>query len=182
MTTTLKLYFSSAKMIKLLLMSVFILFIGGYCFKSDIQTVRVMGVLEITIGIATLFISLRSLFNKNPQVIIDDSGITDNRILKNTIAWNQIQKIELAIVGNQKVLRLFVSDTFKKENFKWLYAKTAVVKLSQNPKIVLLNLDQLKINYSTLNECLANRHVDFTETDFAKNLIGLEKFLNKTLY
>ncbi len=182
MTTNLKLYFSIPKMIKLSLMSFFILFIGLYCFKSDIQTVIIMGVLEIVIGITTLFIALKSLFNKNPQVIIDDSGIIDNRILKNTIAWNQIQKMELAIVGNQKVLRLFVSDTYKNENFKWLYAKTAAVKLRQNPKTVMLNLDQLKIDYSTLNKYLTNRGVYFTATDLAKNLIGLEKFLNKLLH
>ncbi|WP_155958891.1 STM3941 family protein [Flavobacterium limnosediminis] len=169
-------------MIKLLMISVLIVLIGLYCFKSDIHTVRMVGVLELILGAVTLFVALKSLLDKNPQVVMDESGIMDNRILKNSIAWHQIQKMELTVVNNQKVLKLNVSDKFKNENFKWLFAKTAAVRLNQNPKTVLLNLDQLKINYSTLNGYLASRDSDFIPNDVNKNLTGLEKFLNKLLY
>ena len=182
MTTHLKFYFSLPKIIKMSIISIGILLIGVNCFKADILVIQMVGILEILIGIATLFVGLKSLLDKNPQVVMNETGIIDNRILKKEIPWNRIEKMELTFVTNQKVLKLEVSNEFKNENFKWLYAKTAAVKLNQNPKKVTLNLDQLKFDYDALSEYLKSTGVDFNENDLFKNLTGWNKILNKMLY
>lgn len=169
-------------MLKMLLMSILILLIGIYCLKSDIFTIKIIGTLEIVLSISVLFVALRSLFDKKPQIIIGDNGIIDNRILKNTILWNQIEKLELTIINNQKFLKLNVSDNFDNENFKWLFVKTSKEKLNQKPKNVLINLDQLRINYDNLNQYLSNKNESFIQKNLDRNLTGISKYLNKVLY
>ncbi|HSD14764.1 MAG TPA: STM3941 family protein [Flavobacterium sp.] len=180
--TTLKLYFSFPKMIKLSVMSILILMIGRYCLKSDIFAVQMMGILEIILGLATLFVALKGLLNKHPQLVLSETGILDNRILKKEIPWDQIEKTELKFVTNQKVLKLYVSNKFKNENFKWLYTKTAVVRLKSNTKEVLINLDSLKCDFDVLSDFLISKDINFGQTDLFKKLTGWNKFLNKTLY
>lgn len=182
MNTALKLYFLPLKMLKVSIMSIGILWIGSICLKSDISTIKMIGVLEMILGIATMFVGLKSIIDKNPQIIMDENGITDKRILKQQIPWNQIAKIELTFVTNQKVLKLQVSNEFKNENFKWLYAKTAAVKLNQNPKTVMLNLDQLKFDSDILADYLNSKDIDFVTKDVFRNLTGWNKILNKMLY
>lgn len=182
MNTNLKLHFSTLKMIKLSLMSVGMIWVGCICFKTDILTFRTVGVLQIILGIVTLFSGMKSLLDKNPQIIMNETGIIDKRILKKEIPWTQIEKIELAFVTNQKVLKLKVSNKFRNDNFKWLYAKTAVVKLNQNPKTVLLNLDQLKFESEVLADFLNSKNTDFINRDVFRNLKGWNKILNKMLY
>ena len=165
MNTNLQFYFAVSKMIKLLVTAVFILSLGVYCFKSEIEMVRIIGIFEIVLGVTTFSIALKSLFNKKAQLIFDVNGIIDNRILKNHIGWHQIQKIELATINYQKVLKLSINNTFDNNNFKWLYKKTVKLKLNQNPKIVLLNLDQIKIDYASLNDYLALKRPDFIKND-----------------
>ncbi len=182
MITNLNLYFSKIKMIKMSLMSILIFLIGAYCFKSDIFSIKIIGILEILLSVSLLLVALKSLINKNPQVIMAESGIIDNRILNNIIPWNQIQKLELTIINNQKFLKLSVSDNFDNKNFKWLFIKTSKEKLNQSPKNVLINLDQLRINYDNLNKYLSNKDADFIQEDLNRNLTGVGNYLNKVLY
>ena len=182
MNSNLKLYFYPIKMIKILLFSIAILLIGIYCLKSDIVMVKIIGLLNIILGISTLIIGLKSLLNKNPQITIDENGIVDNRILKNIIPWHQIDKIELTIINNQKFLKLDVSENFEIENFKWLFIKTSKERLSRNPKNVLMNLDQLKINYENINRYLSNKREKFIEKNLDEQLTGVRNCLNKLLY
>lgn len=182
MISNLNLYFSPTKMIKMALMSIPIALIGMYCMKSDDVILKTIGAFEIVLSLSLLFVALKSVFNKKPQVIIDENGIIDNRILKNTIPWNQMQKLELTIIYNQKCLQLSIGDNFDNANFKWLFRKTSKEKLNQNPKSVLVNLDQLKIDYDSLNEFLSNKVVDFIPKNLDENLTGVGYYLNKILY
>ncbi|ESU24960.1 hypothetical protein FEDK69T_05190 [Flavobacterium enshiense DK69] len=163
-------------------MSIGILLIGHYCFKADIQAVRMIGVLELILGMVILFVGLKSFMDKNPQIVMNENGIMDKRILKKIIPWNQLEKIELTMQNNQKVLKLNVSDKFSNDNFKWLYVKTAAIKLNQNPKTVMLNLDQLKFDSDLLISYLNSKNVDFVNEDIFRNLTGWNKILNKMLY
>lgn len=169
-------------MIKLSLLSILLFLNGVFCYKSDIFIIKTIGTLEILLSVSLLVVALKSLINKNPQVVMDENGIIDNRILKNLIPWNQIQKSELTIINNQKFLKLNVSDNFENANFKWLFIKTSKEKLNQNPKNVLINLDQLRINYDNLNMFLCSKDSDFIQENLNRNLTGFGNYLNKILY
>lgn len=180
--TPLSLYFSLPKMIKLCLMGIFILLIGVNCFTADIYSLKIIGLFQIALGVAVFLVAIKSMLDKKPQIIMDETGIIDNRILKTTISWNQIQDFELQIKNNQKVLKLIIPNTFKEEHFKWLYRQTAKMKLKEKPKNILLNLDQLKINYESLNAFLSSKDEDYVPENLNKNLNSFGRFINRMLY
>ena len=124
------------------LLSVLILLIGFYCLISDSAVVNIIGVLNIGLGALVLSVGLKSLLNKNPQIVLNENGIIDNRILKKAIPWNEINRSELVIINSQKNLQLVVSSDFNTENFKWLFQKTAGDNLRKSPKEIQNNLDQ----------------------------------------
>lgn len=182
MNPNLKLYFSKTKMFKMSLMSIPLILIGVLCFSSNIMILKFIGTLEIILGISTLLIGLKSLLNKNPQIIMDQNGIIDNRILKNTIRWNQIRNFELTIINKQKFLKLQIPDNFGNDNFKWLFLATSKLKLNKKPKIVLVNLDQLKIDYKSLNDFLVTINANYKSKDLDEKLTGFDNLINKILY
>lgn len=181
MSKDLSLHFSLKKIIKMPLMSALILWIGIDCLTSDSAVVNTIGILNIGLGVLVLFVGLKSLLSKNPQVVLDENGIIDNRILENTIPWNEINRSELMIINNQKILRLEVSGNFNIENFKWLFQKTAWDQLRSNPKEIQINLDQLKIDYDSLNEFLSNKTEGFIQNNLEDELTGIGKYLSKIL-
>ena len=113
---------------------------------------------------------------------MDQNGIIDNRILKNTIRWNQIRNFELTIINNQKFLKLQIPDNFGNDNFKWLFLTTSKLKLNKKPKIVLVNLDQLKIDYKNLNDFLVTINPNYKAKDLDEKLTGFGNLINKILY
>ena len=164
------------------LMSALILWVGIDCLTSDSAVVNTIGVLNIGLGALVLFVGLKNLLNKNPQVVLDENGIIDNRILKNTIPWSEINRSELMVINNHKSLRLEVSGNFKIDNFKWLFIKTSKDQLRKNPKEIQINLDQLKIDYDSLNELLDDKTEGFTQNNLEHELTGIGKYVNKILY
>lgn len=182
MNPNLKCYFSKTKMIKMSLISIPLILIGVLCFSSNIMILNFIGIVEIILGISTLLIGLKSLLNKNPQIVMDQNGIIDHRILKKTIRWNQIRNFELTIINNQKFLKLQIPDNFSNDNFKWLFLTTSKLKLNKKPKNVLINLDQLKIDYKSLNDFLVTINANYKSKNLDKNLTGFGNLINKILY
>ena len=182
MITSLNLYFSPIKMVKMFVISICILALGVYCLMSDIVIVKMIGLFEIILGLATLFIALKSAFNKSPQIIFDESGIIDNRILKNKIFWDEIQNLELLVLRNQKVMRIIIPNNFGDKNFKWLYRKSSKLSLNEKPKKVLLNLDHLNVDYDILNRFLRSKKTDYLHQNLDKQLTGLGSLINRVFY
>lgn len=169
-------------MIKLAVTSIFIIVVGMYCLKSDILIIKTLGLLEVLLGLFTLIVALKSSLNKKPQIIINENGIIDNRILKNVIHWHQIESVELIVFNTQKVIKIIVPNNFSNRNFKWLYVKTSKLKLTEKPKKILLNLDNLKVDYEKLNEFLKNIKSDYISKNLDTELTGLGNLINKILY
>ena len=182
MDKTFKLYFSPKKMIKLAVTSIFIIIVGIYCLNADITIIKTLGLLEIILGVFTFIIALKSSLNKNPQILINENGIIDNRILKNVILWEQIESLELTIINTQKVMKIIVPNNFANTNFKWLYIKTSKLRLAEKPKKILLNLDNLKVDYEKLNEFLKNNKSDYVSKNLDTELTGLGNLINKIFY
>lgn len=162
--------------------SIGILILGIYCLRSTIVTLKMIGFFEIILGSSTLFIALKSAFDKSPQIVIDEKGIIDNRILKNKIFWDQIQNLELTTTRNQKVMKIIIPSNFGDTNFKWLYRKTSKLTLNEKPKKVLLNLDHLNVDYDSLNQFLRSKKSDYLPQNLDKQLTGLGNLMNKVFY
>ena len=113
---------------------------------------------------------------------MDEKGILDYRVAKKYIPWDQIQDLELTFKGNQKVLKITIANNFANDNFKWLYKVFNKSNLNKKPKVVLIALIGLVINYESLNEFLLSRDINYTATNLDEQLSALERGINKVLY
>jgi hypothetical protein len=62
-----------------------------------------------------------------------------------------------------------------------LFLTTSKLKLNKKPKNVLINLDQLKIDYKSLNDFLVTINANYKSKNLDKNLTGFGNLINKIL-
>ena len=181
MTSSLSIYFSRFFLIKTLVSSIILLIAGVSCLKADTVLVKVLGGLNLIMGAVSFLAFIRSLIRR-ARIVMDEKGILDYRVAKKYIPWDQIQDLELTFKGNQKVLKITIANNFANDNFKWLYKIFNKSNLNKKPKVVLIALIGLVINYESLNEFLLSRDINYTATNLDEQLSALERGINKVLY
>ncbi|RFZ90367.1 hypothetical protein D0C36_21485 [Mucilaginibacter conchicola] len=74
--------------------------------------ITIIGIAAIVaFGVAALYI-VNKLFDTRPGFIIDDDGITDNSnaFAVGFVPWEDVQKIEVAYIQRQKIIKIYVKD------------------------------------------------------------------------
>jgi len=150
--TEIKLYKSPWRAIKLMLLcSIFV----------------AIGILGITIGDMPAWaawlnigffglgypVGLFSLFDRRPQIIINETGIFDRTTHKDFINWEIIKDAYLIDIYKQKFICLVVDDEFKPSKTKSkLYKQTAKFSEAIGAQELNIALGQIKINPEKLTE------------------------------
>ena len=95
-------------------------------------------------------VGLFNLFDRRPQIIINENGIWDRTTNEGEIKWEQIQDTYPINIYGQKFISLIIDDTFTftKKQYKWasrLSEEVGAQKLN-------LSLGQLKIDPMRLSD------------------------------
>ncbi|OGX85821.1 hypothetical protein BEN48_14040 [Hymenobacter glacialis] len=95
-------------------------------------------------------VGLYQIFDRRPQIIINETGIWDRTTKQDLIKWEQIEDAYPLDIYKQKFVCLDLDDTFeiKKKLYKW------AAKINENigaQKVNLL-LSQLKIDEHTMTK------------------------------
>lgn len=121
--TEVKLYKSPLKGLKVIALAMPFV-VGGIWMitKADSSTIdRFMGWLGILFCGLGISVGLFHLFDRRPQIIINENGIWDRTTNEDEIKWEQILEAYLLTISGQKLISLVVDDTFvyKHRQYKW---------------------------------------------------------------
>jgi hypothetical protein len=152
--TEIKLYKSNWKGIKLIALTLPFVIIGILMISKEPNGTSdfyiawfstIFFALGIPIGIFTLF-------DKRPQIIINEIGIFDRSLKQSIIKWEQIIVSYPIDIYDQKFISIVVDETFefKKRQYKWSEKLNKLVGV-QN---LNLNLSQIKIDENKLSELI----------------------------
>ena len=98
-------------------------------------------------------VGLFHLFDRRPQIIINEIGIFDHSTNKNFINWEIIQDAYLIDIHKQKFICLVVDEKFKpSHNKSKLYQKTAKFSEAIGAQELNISLGQVKIDPERLTE------------------------------
>ncbi len=167
--TEIKLYKSNLKGIKIFALCLPFVLIGVWMISE-----KQNGTFDFYMGwfIASFFglgipISIFTLLDKRPQIIINENGIWDRTTKQNEIKWEQIIKAYPIDIYNQKFISIIVDETyeFKKRQYNWAEKLTELIGAQK----LNLNLSQLKIDENQLT-ILINKIKDVEKND-RNNLI-----------
>ena len=147
--TEIKLYKSKKKVFKLLFLSAPFIAIGVWIItKPDsIGTERIMGWIITFFFSLAIPVALLHLFDKRPQVIINEIGIYDRTTHNEFINWEIIQDAYPINIYGQHFICLLVPENFRPSKRKGLLYK-GVAKLNEELGAQELNiqLGQLEID------------------------------------
>jgi hypothetical protein len=152
--TEIKLYKSSWKGIRLIALSLPFVIIGIWMIsKEEIGTFDyIMGWLCVSFFGLGIPLGFFVLFDKRPQIIINENGISDRTLKQGEIKWEQIIETYPIDIHNQKFISIIVDETFefKKKQYKWAEKLNEFVGAQK----LNLNLSQIKIDEIELTELL----------------------------
>lgn len=157
--TELKLYKSNSKGFKILALSLPFVLIGIWMISENQN-----GTFDYYMGwfITSFFglgipISIFTLLDKRPQIIINENGIWDRTTKQKEIKWEQIKESYLIDIYNQKFISIAVDETFvfKKNAFSWLNKLNKYVGAQE----LNINLSQIKIDENKLTDLINNIRV-----------------------
>lgn len=98
-------------------------------------------------------IGLFHLFDRRPQIIINEVGIFDRTTSKDFINWEIIQDAYLIDIHKQKFICLIVDEKYKPSKTKSkLYQKVAEFNEAIGSQELSISLGQVKINPEKLTE------------------------------
>ncbi|SHJ21539.1 STM3941 family protein [Flavobacterium terrae] len=150
--TELKLYKSNSKGLKILALCLPFVLIGFWMISE-----KQNGTFDYYMGwfITSFFglgipISIFTLFDNRPQIIINENGIWDRTTKQTEIKWEQIKESYLIDIYNQKFISIVVDETF-------VFKKNTFSKLNKLNKYIgaqelNLNLSQIKIDENKLTD------------------------------
>ncbi|WP_026980936.1 STM3941 family protein [Flavobacterium suncheonense] len=150
-----KLYKSKNRALKLLFGGGAFVAIGFFIMDKN-PFAAWAGILFFGLGI---IVGLFHLFDKRPQIIINELGIFDRTTLKDFINWEIINDAYLIDIYNQKFICLVVDKEYKPSNKKNDFYKLAV-KLNE------------KIGAQELNIALGQ--IDIDPNDFLQFIIEMK--------
>lgn len=100
-----------------------------------------------------LLVGFYHLFDKRPQIIINENGIFDRTTHKDFINWEIIQNAYLVDIQSQKFICLVVDEIFKPSYKKSkLYQHAARVSEAMGAQELNISLGQIKIDGNKLTE------------------------------
>lgn len=142
-----KLYKSPFKAVRLLVLSAPFVAAGIWLMVGEANAAPIQKLCGLTaVGFFGLGIVLGCfhLFDRRPQIIINQNGIWDRTTRQDEIKWNQIQKVYIVYIRGQKFISLKVDKTFiwKNEVKGWVKRLNRIYGLQD----INLQLSQLKID------------------------------------
>jgi len=141
-----KLYKSQRKAIRLLILSILFVAIGIWLVSTNESNLKhsIIGILcccFFSLGVLVAFINL---FDKRPQLIINETGIWDRTTKQDIINWEGINDAYPLNIYGQKFISLVLKDNVKIKDikYKWAYKLTQIV----GGQKVNLALGQVKVD------------------------------------
>ncbi|MDA0177360.1 hypothetical protein OOZ35_07655 [Mesoflavibacter profundi] len=139
--TEIKLYKSPWRAIKLILLcSIFV--IGGIWLLTSTDSPKLVGWLSIGFFGLGYPVGLFNLFDRRPQIIINQEGIWDRTTKQNLINWNYIINAYPLDISGQKFVCLQLDEKFEimDRQYKWASNMTKSIGAQK----VNLHLGQIK--------------------------------------
>jgi hypothetical protein len=152
--TEFKIYKSPWKAIKLIILcSIFVL--GGLYMLKQSNTPWLVSWLSILFFGMGYPVGLYQLFDRRPQIIINEIGIFDRTTHKSFINWEIIQGAYLVEIHRQKIICLVVDQQFEPSRSKGKLAQN-ISKLSKSIGCQELNisLGSVKVNAEKLTDLI----------------------------
>jgi len=115
------------------------------CLLSDNNIIQIVGVLNSLFALTCIVIFLKTSLDRKPFIVVDETGITDRRILKRKIRWEEIESFKILEKGRQSHLILEMKTSIHLSEFKYFYRNTSK-KLLSTPQMVEINLSFSKYN------------------------------------
>lgn len=153
-TTEIKLHKTTNKGLKLLALTIPFVVIGIWMInKESINTTNyIMGWICTCFFGLGIPIGLFHIFDKRPQIIINEIGVWDRTTNQEEIKWEQIIEAYPLDIFDQKFISLVTDDSyiFKKKTYKWASKINKAVGAQQ----LNLQLGQINIDENQLTELI----------------------------
>ncbi len=152
--TEIKLYKSPWKALKLLALTILFVCVGAWIIsKGNSISDRFWGWASVCFFGLGLPISIFNLFDRRPQIIINETGIFDRTIQADFIDWQLIKKAYPVNIYGQKFICLKLKGEFKpskKKNF--IRKKLAQLNVVLGYQEININLGQIRIDVHKLTD------------------------------
>ena len=147
-----KIYKSPWKAVKLILLSSIFVFAGFFLLK-DPGSPKWIGWLSVLFFGLGYPIGLFQLFDRRPQIIINEVGIFDRTIHKDFINWEIIKDAYLVEVHKQKFICLKVDEQFEPSKTKSkFYQRMKAISKAMGFQELNINLANVKIDAKRLTD------------------------------
>lgn len=121
--------------------------------NADDRQEAIMGWINIAFFGLGVLVSFFNLFDRRPQLIINEIGIFDRNVHSDFINWEIIQRAYLVDIHRQKFICLKVMDEFKPSKKKgFFYKKMAAWNEAVGAQELNIQLGQIKIDEKKLTE------------------------------
>jgi hypothetical protein len=144
--TEIRLYKSPLRALRILLLTIPFVAIGIWMASaSGIDTSdRVIGALCILFFGLGIPVSLFQLFDRRPQIIINQTGIWDRTTKQDVIKWEAIKYAYIIEIYRQEFIALMLDESFelKAPKYKWVTRLNELVDAQK----VNISLGQVKID------------------------------------
>jgi len=176
----LKLYKATSKSLKLILMSLLFVVIGVWLIlKYDVGTTNyIMGWITICFFGLGIIIGFFQMFDRRPQIVINENGIWDRASKKNEIKWEQIIDSNPININEQKFISIITDETFiyKKKPHKL----TTKFNKAVGAQKINIHLGGINIDENKLNELI--HQLKDSKKKYRSIIITNFKINNKELY
>lgn len=152
--TEIKLYKSPLRAIKLLLISsIFVPAVIWSLTSTNSHTPKWVNWMIICFSGLGYAVGFFHLFDRRPQIIINEIGIYDRTTHKEFINWDIIQDAYILNIHRQKFICLVIDEQFKPSKKKGqLYQQTAKLSEAIGAQELNLSLSQIKIDEKKLTD------------------------------
>lgn len=155
--TEIKFYKSVKKSIKLVFVCTPFILISFFMLIYSDHTL--LGWFGITIFGFGYPIAIYNILDKRPQIIINETGIFDRRIIKEVINWENIKGAYITNIDGHKYISIVLQDSFKQNRQKntlrkWTeFLNKAVGGQEFNLNLAQLDVDEVKLT-NFINEMI----------------------------
>ncbi|MCP9765280.1 STM3941 family protein [Lacihabitans soyangensis] len=169
--TEIKLYKTNWKGLKLIGLAIPFVAVGIFAIRTE-----QFGTFDNFMGwVATFFfglgipIGIFQVFDKRPQIIINENGIWDRTSKQEEIKWEQIKKAYQINISGQKFISISTDDSFvfKTKQYKWAISLSKAVGAQK----LNLHLNQINIDEKKLTEFI--NEICKIDKPYRANLIRL---------
>lgn len=169
-----KLYKSPWKAIKLLGLTIPLISVGIWLIlRTDSSLMdRIMGWIGVPFFGFGFFLAFFHMFDKRPQIIINETGIWDRSTKQDLINWDFIKNAKPLDVFGQKFVTLTMDKSFKSKNVQFGWAKRLGKKVGSTG--LDLQLSQIKIKPERMTKFIK----DMIKEDEQNRAILIDKYFD----